>query len=93
MILTALAPARSFVRCAPSAASRSRAAAARAAAGVLLATAKSPTHLECLPNDLPKLTRFLDRLARAGELHVCYEAGAAGYVLHRALRSGATPAT
>src|SRR5215212_11693143 len=53
---------------------------------VLPATAKSPTRLERLPNDLPKLNRFLDRLAREGELRCCYEASGAGYVLHRALR-------
>jgi transposase len=54
--------------------------------GVLPMTAKSPTRLERLPNDLPKLKRFLDRTARDGELRVCYEASGAGYVLHRALR-------
>ena len=53
---------------------------------VLPAAAKNPTRLERLPNDLPKLKRFLDRLARDGELRVCYEASGAGYVLHRALR-------
>jgi transposase len=53
---------------------------------VLPATAKTPTRLERLPNDLPKLKRFLDRLARDGELRACYEASGAGYVLHRALR-------
>ena len=53
---------------------------------VLPATAKNPTRLERLPNDLPKLKRFLDRTARDGELRVCYEASGAGYVLHRALR-------
>jgi transposase len=53
---------------------------------VLPATAKTPTRLERLPNDLPKLKRFLDRLAREGELRCCYEASGAGYVLHRALR-------
>ena len=53
---------------------------------VLPAAAKNPTRLERLPNDLPKLKRFLDRLAREGALRVCYEASGAGYVLHRALR-------
>jgi len=53
---------------------------------VLPATAKSPTRLERLPNDLPKLKRFLGRVARDGELRACYEASGAGYVLHRALR-------
>ena len=53
---------------------------------VLPATAKTPTRLERLPNDLAKLKRFLDRLTRDGALRVCYEASGAGYVLHRALR-------
>ena len=53
---------------------------------VLPATAKTPTRLERLPNDLAKLKRFLDRAARDGELRACYEASGAGYVLHRALR-------
>ena len=53
---------------------------------VLPMGAKNPTRLERLPNDLPKLKRFLDRVARDGELRVCYEASGAGYVLHRALR-------
>lgn len=53
---------------------------------VLPMAAKNPTRLERLPNDLPKLKRFLDRAARDGELRVCYEASGAGYVLHRALR-------
>lgn len=48
--------------------------------------AKTPTRVERLPNELPKLKRFLDRLARDGELRACYEASGAGYVLHRALR-------
>lgn len=48
--------------------------------------AKAPTRLERLPNDLPRLKRFLDRCARDGVLDACYEASGAGYVLHRALR-------
>jgi transposase len=52
---------------------------------VLPAHAKTPTRLERLPNDLVKLRRFLERLARDGELRTCYEASGAGYVLHRAL--------
>ena len=53
---------------------------------VLPASAKTATRVERLPNDLPKLKRFLDRLARDGELRACYEASGAGYVLHRAMR-------
>jgi transposase len=52
---------------------------------VLPAGAKSPSRLERLPNDLPKLKKWLDRVARDGELRACYEASGAGYVLHRAL--------
>ena len=53
---------------------------------VLPEAAKTPTRLDRLPNDLPKLKRWLDRLAKEGELQACYEASGAGYVLHRALR-------
>src|SRR5690348_15042850 len=53
---------------------------------VLPMGAKSSTHLDRIPNELPKLKRYLDRLARDGELRSCYEASGAGYVLHRALR-------
>jgi transposase len=52
---------------------------------VLPATAKSATRLDRLPNDAPKLRRYLERVARDGELRVCYEASGAGYVLQRAL--------
>ena len=53
---------------------------------VLPAGAKTPTHLDRLPNDFAKLRRYLARLAHQGELRSCYEASGAGYVLHRALR-------
>ena len=52
---------------------------------VLPADAKTPTRLERLPNDLPKLKRWLDRAARDGEC-ACYKASGAGFVLHRARR-------
>ena len=52
---------------------------------VLPQDAKAPTRLDRLPNDLPKLKKWLERVARDGEIHVCYEASGAGYVLHRAL--------
>ena len=48
--------------------------------------AKAPTHVDRLPNDLPKLKRYLERVQRRGEVRACYEASGAGYVLHRALR-------
>ena len=54
--------------------------------GVLPATAKAPTRVDRLANDLPKLKRYLERIARDGEVRACYEASGAGYVLHRALR-------
>ena len=52
---------------------------------VLPEGAKAPTRLDRLPNDVPKLKRWLERVAREGELRACYEASGAGYVLHRAL--------
>lgn len=52
---------------------------------VLPEGAKTPIRLDRLPNDLPKLKRWLDRVTRDGELRACYEASGAGYVLHRAL--------
>lgn len=52
---------------------------------VLPQAAKAPIRLDKLPNDLPKLKRWLERVARDGELRTCYEASGAGYVLHRAL--------
>lgn len=53
---------------------------------VLPAGAKTPTRLDRLANDLPKLKKWLDRIARDGELRICYEASGAGYVLHRAIQ-------
>ena len=54
---------------------------------VLPAGAKTATRLDRLPNDLAKLKRYLERLARDGEIRACYEASGAGYVLHRALQA------
>ena len=59
---------------------------------VLPASAKAPTRMDRLPNDLPKLKKGLERVARDGELHACYEASGARYVLHRALAEWATRA-
>ena len=53
---------------------------------VLPAGAKSPTRVDRLLNDLPKLRRYLERLARDGDIRACYEASGAGYVLHRTMR-------
>ncbi|MDB4914698.1 MAG: transposase [Gemmatimonadetes bacterium] len=49
---------------------------------VLPGSAKAPTRLDKLPNDLPKLQKWI---ARDGEIRACYEARGAGYALHRAL--------
>ncbi len=53
---------------------------------VLPESAKAPTRLDRLPNDLVKLKRWLERTAQGGALRTCYEASGAGYVLHRALQ-------
>ena len=53
---------------------------------VLPAVAKAATRVDRLPNDLPKLKRYLERIVRDGDVRACYEASGAGYVLHRALR-------
>jgi transposase len=53
---------------------------------VLPLGAKSPSHLDQIPNDLARLKRYVERVARPGEIRSCYEASGAGYVLHRALR-------
>jgi len=39
---------------------------------VLPDVAKAPTRLERLPNELPKLKKWMDRIARDGELQACY---------------------
>ena len=38
---------------------------------VLQATAKAPTRLDMLANDLPKLKKWIERIARNGEIHAC----------------------
>jgi len=53
---------------------------------VLPMGAKSPTRLDRLPNDLPKLRKWLERVGRDGEIRACYEASGAGYVIHRAMK-------
>ena len=58
---------------------------------VLPAHAPAPTRVDQLPNDLPKLRRYLDRLAEGGTVLACYEASGAGYVLQRALASWGYP--
>jgi len=51
---------------------------------ILPAEAKTPTRRERLPNDLPKLKRWLDRVARDGEVRACYAASAASCCATRA---------
>lgn len=53
---------------------------------VLPEGARTPSRLDRLPNDLPKLKRYLDRLAQRGEIRACYEASGADYVIHRAMK-------
>jgi len=45
--------------------------------------ASEPERVERLPNDVPRLRRFFERLSKRGEIRSCYEASGAGYVLHR----------
>jgi len=45
---------------------------------VLPMGAKSPTRLDRIPNELPTLKRYLDRLARQGELRSCMKQVARG---------------
>ena len=54
-------------------------------AAVLPAHAPSPTRVDRLPNDLPKVRRYRERLSADGTLQVCSEASGAGSVLHRAV--------
>ena len=54
---------------------------------VLPAGASAPTRIDKYPNDVGKLRRVFERLAKDGELRACYEASGAGYVLHRAMRA------
>lgn len=44
-----------------------------------------------LPNHLPKLRKFFEKLVGEGPVKVCYEAGGCGYVLQRALTSWGVP--
>ena len=54
---------------------------------VLPEGAAAPLRVDRLPNDHPRLKRYLERLAAEGTLRICYEASSAGFVLHRAIRS------
>lgn len=52
---------------------------------VLPEGARVPTRIDRLSADYGKLRRYLDRIARDGNLKCCYEASGAGYVLQRAM--------
>jgi transposase len=55
-------------------------------AAVFGAAGTEPLRLEKLPNDTLRIRRHFERLAKDGdEIRCCYEASAAGYVLHRLL--------
>ena len=58
---------------------------------VLRGDAATPDRVDRLPNDLPKLKRYLERLAGQGPLRAVYEASGAGYVLHRACTAWGVP--
>ncbi len=52
---------------------------------VLPEGARVPSRVDRLSADYGKLRRYLDRIARDGNLKCCYEASGAGYVLQRAM--------
>ena len=52
---------------------------------VLPESADKPTLVKQLPNNERTLRRALARIAKDGEVHGCYEASGAGYVLQRAI--------
>ena len=58
---------------------------------VLRGDAPTPDRVDRLPNDLPKLKRYLERLAGQGPLRAVYEASGARYVLHRACTAWGVP--
>ena len=53
---------------------------------VLRGDARSVEQVVRLSDDLQKLKRFLERIAREGDLKCCYEASGAGYVLQRTMK-------
>jgi len=53
---------------------------------VLPEGAKSPTRLDRVPNDLPKLKKWLERVSRDGEIRACYEASVNGRCVRAARR-------
>ena len=55
---------------------------------VLPAEVATPNRVERLPNDMRRLRRFFGRLSKDGEIHACYEASSAGFVLQRSRSLG-----
>jgi transposase len=53
---------------------------------VYVGAAERPKEVTRLPNDPPKLRRFLARQAEQGEIRACYEASGAGFVIERAMK-------
>lgn len=58
---------------------------------VLPMDAAAPTRIDKYPNDFAKLRRVVERHAKDGEVHACYEASGAGYVLQRAMQGWGYP--
>lgn len=55
---------------------------------IAVAPSQGPVELVTeLPNHLPKLKKFFERLSASGPIKTCYEAGGCGYVLQRAMAS------
>jgi transposase len=53
---------------------------------VLPEGAPEPVDVRRLPNEPKRLRKFIARWAEEGEIHACYEASGAGYVLQRQMR-------
>ncbi len=49
------------------------------------ADGQDPIQVQRLPNENRRVRRFLERVAKRGEVRACYEASGAGYVLQRQL--------
>lgn len=54
---------------------------------VLRSDETTPSRVDKIVNDPAKLRRYFARLAETGEIHACYEASGAGYVLQRAMQT------
>ncbi len=58
---------------------------------VFIGQAAEPEQVDRLPNNVHKLRRYFERLARRGTVHACYEASGAGYVLQRHMSAWGYP--